>query len=394
MAASSHLSRVCPLVRFKVNETKNNSINRKQNQRIADLQKKVAKLALLKNLPKKVRRAKAKTMRISKDTPDRVDPVSTSVKAIVRPFDVTKGLASTLVSGRPSQKFMAKANTSVTVPSGCYMYFMQAPCIAADATYASVIVCVQSAAATPVTGTWKNATVGDKVIAGGTLATLATNTPYNGSAITSQFEFANVSCGLRFTYEGAELYKSGTFKYIHDTELSYNDNGGSGYLTSSPATLVSFVDSAPNSIRQSINKNNVVEINATMQGYGTPIQTPSFWMNSSGSPVGGASASTYFGTAPGVLGYFLNSSSSSVSFHIETIEHWSISSPTLQALHTDSVTHVALQDQVHNFLASSRQLHAQQPNSHHVAVMKDARKAIGSPLGHEVLNAALTAALA
>lgn len=383
-------------MRNLIHEVKNpNSINKQQNQKIAALERKVAQLKLAKGMSKKAARSFKKRVRISgARSPVTSDPVALSVKAMIKPFDVPKGVASSLAYGRPCQKFMAKANTSFTVPAGCTMVFMCSPCVASDTIKPSVVFGIQTASGTPMSGPWKSNITGDKVVTGGTIASLSTNTPYSsGTLAGSGYEWSLVGAGLRFTYEGAELYKSGTFKYIHDIEMGFNqgysDWGGKG-----PADIVTFVDNAPNSLRQSINKNNVVEINALVASQAYLSEGTSIFSTSVGAFVGGATASLAAGTTPMCLGYFLNSSSNSISFHVETVEHWNVSAPGLQALHTASVAHPVLSEQVGNFLHTARQLHASQPNAHHVDVMKTAKQTMGSPLGHEVLNAALTAALA
>lgn len=349
--------------------------------------------------------AKRKTKRSAKPKQTRSrgsgpisDPVVASVKAMVRPFDVPKGVASCLADSRPCQKFMAKANTSISIPAGCYMTFMCTPCIASDSLYTSVVFAIQTASGTPMSGAFKTGIAGVDVVTGGTLAYLTTNTPYPsstllGTGVSGGFEWVCVGSGLRFTYEGAELYKSGTFKYIHDIEQAFNQ-GLSDWTVKGPASVINFVDSTPNCIRQSINKNNVVEVNSLMPARFGTAEAPGYWGFDEGALVGGASAAKMVGTNPWVVGYFLNSSSASISFHVEAVEHWNISAPAIQALHTESVSHEMLHNQVTNFLRTSRQLHASQPNSHHVDSMKVAKKAIGSPMGHELMNVALTAALA
>lgn len=245
-----------------------------------------------------------------------------------------------------------------------------------------------------MSGFWKNSLAGVNVISGGTISFLATNTPYSTPTLnTAGYEWMSVSSAIRFSYEGTMFNQSGTFRYIHDPELGYNPVPFD-FSACGPATLISYLDNAPNVIRQNILKNGIVEINTTVPALNDVAEGQDFWGNSSGNAIGGASANLLFGTQPGTLGVFLNSSTAAVSFHVETIEHWAVCSPSIQSLHTDSVSHPVLYDQVTNFLASSRQQHANQPNDHHVSVMKNVQKTMGSPLGHEVLNAALTAALA
>lgn len=327
--------------------------------------------------------------------PVSVDPVALTVKAAVRPFDVQKGVASALGMDRPTQKFMAKANTSFTVPAGCYAVFMSNPCAASDSNYASVVIAIQTTSGTPLSGVWSSSTVGDKVVGGGTISILSTNTPYPATTLSTKYEWACCGAGLRFTYEGAELYKSGMFRYAYDVEKAYNQ-GNANWVVKGPADLITFIDASPNNIRQSINKNNVVEINTFLpQSDYYTCEGSTYWSGgSTGAILGGTVGTTWFSAAPSVYGYFLNSSTSAVSFHLEAIEHWNVSAPAIQALLTDSISHPVLQGQLGSFLGSVRQNHATTPNSHHVDVMKSTQKALGSPLGHELLNTAMKAALA
>lgn len=332
-------------------------------------------------------------MPITKNS-DMRDPVISTVKAAVRPFDVQKGVASSLDMNRPSQKFMAKANTSVSIPSGCLMVFMSAPCVASDSAYASIVMAVQTSSATPFSGFWSNSTAGDLVVGGGTITRLSTNTPYPAATLSAGYDWACCGSGLRFTYEGTELNRSGMFRYTYDPEYAYNTSN-TNWTSKSPAQVQTFVDNSPNNIRQSINKNNTVEINTFIAPTDYAVgDGDSYWTGSTrGNLLGGTTATTYFSTGPKVIGYFLNSSTATVSFHVEVIEHWNVSSPTIQSLHTDSVAHPVLAQQVGSFLMSSRQNHAVQPNDHHVDVMRSTQKALGTPLGHELLSTALRAAL-
>ena len=350
---------------------------------------------MLANLPKKTRRVARKRIQTTVNRMASTDPVMTSVKAIIRPFDAPKGIASPLGGlTRSSQKFMAKGATSVVIPAGCKMVFMQAPCVASDATYQSLVIGVQTASATQMSGPWKNAVVGAKVVTGGTITMLSTNTPYSSSTLAgSGYEWQSVSSGIRFSYEGTVLNQSGTFRYIHDPENGYNQ-GFVDWTGKGPAEVISYIDAATNCIRQNIIKNPIVEINSTVVSMNGPSEGQTLWPNAFGSLIGGTTTNNMFSINPCLIGVFENTSTNSISFHVEIIEHWAVAGPNLQALHTDSVSHPVLLDQVSNFLQSSRQMHASTPNSHHTAVMKSVKQGIGSPLGHEVLNAALTAALA
>lgn len=326
------------------------------------------------------------------------DPVVQSVKAMVDPFNTPKGIASYLGDARPSQKFMAKANTTISVPAGCTMVFMAAPCLCSNSGSASIVMGIQSAQGTALSGPWKNGNTGNLVLTGGTIARLSTNTPYDDATLNNMMALGYcVGVGYRFTYEGPELYRSGTFKYVHDGDGFFNDAAGvqlNDWTNSSsgPAQVVTYVDSAANSIRQSINRSNVVEINGhTLWGQ---FSQGGWYGAMSGATIGGTTADTVFSVKPSLLGYFLNSSSSAVSFHIETVEHYAVTATSIQALHTESTAHNALMGQVAGALRNARQMHASKPNSTHIDALKLANRAAGSKLGHEALEAAMTAALA
>lgn len=375
----------------------NSTINRKQNRQIAVLNQKVAQLKMLASMPKKAKRVVAK--RIRRVAPKLTnDPVVACVKAMVDPFNAPKGSASFLADGRPSQKFMAKANTSVSVPAGCYMVFMASPSLANNPESASMVLAIQTISTTPLSGAWKNAVAGTNVLAGGTISKLTTNTPYTSQTLDSMGTVGHcVGVGYRFTYEGAELYKSGTFKYVHDNELMFNSQNGipTGDWTLAsvgPAGVISFVDSATNSIRQSINKKNIVEVNGHVE-FGE-YSGGEWYGGFSPALVGGTTATTQFSLRPGLLGYFLNSSTAAISFHIETVEHYSVSADEIQALQTESTAHPVLYNQVRTLMRNSRQLHASKPNADHIDMLKTCQKAAGSKLGHEVLETAISAALA
>lgn len=352
-------------------------------------------LKSISSLPKKQKRAVAKRTRVQRPSLTN-DPVKVSVQAMVKPFDAPKGIASPLQGlTLPSQKFMAKASTAVVVPAGCTMVFMQSPCVSQNSTAASLVVAIQTASGTPMTGAWKNTVTGNLVVSGGTITALSTNTPYTGVTLsTGGYEWQNVSCGIRFNYDGTVLNQSGTFRYIHDPQFGYNQ-GLADWASKGPADILTYLDGTTNRILQNIVKNGIVEINASLPGvYGSPCEGTSYWPNNSGATIGGASGDRVFSTTPGLIGAYVNASTASISFHIEVVEHWAVAGPAVQALQTDSVSHPVLVDQVSNFLQSARQMHAAQPHSHHVSIMKSVKTSMGSPLGHEVLNAALTAALA
>jgi len=362
---------------------------------IAALQRQISQFRMSK--PKRrVRKNGSSSGKPNKSVSD--DPVIGTVKAILRPFDSVKGVASPLVDGRPSQKFMAKAQTQVIIPTGQIMAFMVCPCAANEGTKFSMAICVGAATSGNFTSTagWTNATPPGSVIG------MSTNTPYSSSVLSSGIEGSNVSCGVRFTYEGTELNRGGTFRYLYDRDGAYNDDGASwGGGTPSPYTIITYVNGCANSIRQSINIEPAVEINATHEEspYREFIDTNNIWFGIDGASGGasiGPSASTIgeIGLKPLVVGYFLNSSSGSISFHVDLIEHWAMSGAQVQTLQTDSYAHAPMAAHVAAILASTRQMHASTPNVHHATVTANTMKALKSPLGHLVLNDAIKVALA
>lgn len=316
----------------------------------------------------------------------------------MRPFDADKGIAAPLADGRPSQKFMAKAQTQITLTSGQMFAFMVTPNIASDATYASVVFAVGASTGGVFTtnGQWKSATVGDQVGAWGTIVRLSTNTPYTAATLADGYEYACVGSGLKFTYEGSELYRGGTMRYVYDKENGYNI--GSDWMNDNVNDLVNYVNRSANTVRQSLNSDNVVEMNtsATTFTYNEAEEFGTAY-SAGGNQVyllGGTTATTYFSGKPNVIGYYVNTSGNTISFHVDVVEHWSISNHRIQTLQTPSYAHISMATHVGAVMDNVRQNHAGCPNVHHATVASDTVKAMKSPMGHELLNIGLRAALA
>lgn len=327
------------------------------------------------------------------------DPIVGAVKAAFRPFDVLKGVAAPLADGRPSQKFMAKAINTVTLTSGQGMCFMQCPNVASDATRPSVVMAIGAFTngQFATNGSWSNTSVGNLLGPFGVIRVITTNTPYDAGMLSSGFEYSCVGAGLKFTYEGAELYRGGTMRYIYDTEAAFNNNAD--WTIATVNDVIDFVNTSPNTIRQSINHTNVVEINATpaRSTYleASFVNSTSYSVGSNAqTEIGGTTSSTIFNTNPGVLGYYVNTSGNSISFHVDVVEHWSISNQSIQALQTPSHAHSAMDTHVIGVMANTRQQHASMPNTTHSTVSKTILSAMKSPIGLELLHAGIRAALA
>jgi len=366
------------------------STDTKQSRQIASLQQQVANLRVSKkkkNNGKKPRAGGSK----------QYDPIHTAIRARFVPFDTEKGIASPLIDGRPSQKFMAKAQTQITLAAGQGFCFMACPNLAANPAYASVVFAVGAFTGGIFTtnGDWKSATVGDQVGAYGTLVRLSTNTPYTATTLSDAFEYSCVGAGLKFTYEGSELYRGGTLRYLYDKDGSYNV--AADWTLDTVNGLITYVNSAANTVRQSLNKDNVVEINvsAPQDGYVEAGLTSTAYGPSGGASalIGGATATTYFATSPNVLGYYVNTSGNSISFHVDVVEHWSLTHPTIQSLQTPSYAHAPMATHVAALMDNVRQNHAGAPNVKHLDVTKTTLTAMKSPIGHELLNAGIRAAL-
>jgi len=265
-----------------------------------------------------------------------------------------------------------------------------------------VVFAVQTAAGVPMSGAFANALVGTNIVNGGTLSFISTQTPYDGVYLTTNnIEYALSGCGLRFSYDGPELYRGGTFRYYHDTDSDLTDDLGN-WSTDGPADVIAKVDGSINSIRQSINNNNVIEINSFVIQPGAGYTQAGNSVNTSYSPegsngaaiIGGTTATSYFGTDPMTYGYYVNGSASSVTFYVEAVEHWSLNGGPIQTLQTPSYANATISEHVSTFLAATRQAHSNQPNMHHVDVMKSTIKAAKSPVGSELLGIALRSALA
>lgn len=373
--------------------TKNNkrSIDSKQSRQIASLQQQLSNLRASKK--RRPRRAKPQN-----SASKAFDPIHTAIRARFVPFDTEKGIACPMADGRPAQKFMAKSQTQIALSAGQGFCFMATPNIASDSTYASVVFAVGAFSGGVFTtdGAWKNATVGDQVGAFGSIVRLVTNTPYNAATLANGFEYSCVGSGLKFTYEGSELYRGGTLRYLYDKDTAYNT--AADWASDTPNGLISYVNSAANTVRQSINKENVVEINttATSDGYyeaGTNLATAYSPGGGDVALVGGATATTYFSDRPNVIGYFVNTSGNSISFHVDVVEHWAITHPLIQSLQTPSYAHAPMSTHVAALMDNVRQNHAGAPNVRHLDVTKTTLAAMKSPIGHEVLNAGIRAAL-
>lgn len=373
----------------------------KQSKQIANLAKAIARLQSVKNGKSNVvRKPKNKNGSVGAAKAYVNDPVVTSVRSFFRPFDTEKGISGPLSDGRPSQKFMAKAQTQVSLAAGQGFVFIVAPNVASDTNRASVVFATGAFSGGLFTtdGPLKNATAGDKVGPFGALTTLSTSTPYSAATLSIGYEFSCTGSGLKLTYEGAELYRGGTLRYVADLENTFASGIGD-WGGSTVNGIINFINSSANTVRQSINKDNVVEVNTSviktdydecMELSGTCFSKTSRICNL----VGGASGTTYLGLAPAMYGYYVNTSGNSISFHVDVVEHYSISAPAIQALQTPSYAHAQMATHVSAVMTNVRQMHAGQPNTHHVDMTKQAVKAFKSPLGHEILNAGLTAALA
>lgn len=305
-----------------------------------------------------------------------------------------------MADGRPSQKFMAKAQAQISLSGIQGFCFMACPNASSDATSASLVIAVGSFSNGKFVtdSTWRNATVGDLVAgAGNSISRLSTNTPYTAATLATGFEYACVGSGLKFTYEGAELYRGGTLRYLYDKDGAYNQTND--WTIDTLNGVIDFVNSAPNTVRQSINKENVVEINTTSTSdfylESENVTNVSYGVGGFGltQPVGGTTATTTFGVRPNVIGYYQNTSGNAISFHIDLVEHWSVSSPTIQSLQSPSYSHVGMSVHAAALMDNVRQNHASAPNVKHIDVTKTTMAALKSPIGHELLNAGIRAAL-
>lgn len=367
----------------------------KQSAQIKALQQAVARLAVK---PRRARKSKRTSNGKKATVRGSYDPIHTAIRAKFVPFDTEKGIAAPMGDGRPCQKFMSKAQTQVTLTSGQGMAFMVCPNISSSLDNASVVFAIGAMTGGTFTtnGAWKSATVGTNVWAGGTIQGMSTNTPYSAATLAGNYEYSCVGSGLKFTYEGSELYRGGTLRYIYDKEGAYNN--GADWTVATPNGLITFVNSAANTVRQSINKDNVVEINTSTVDSGY-VESGSATINAYGidsndiSLVGGASAFTNFGVSPCVLGYYVNTSGNTISFHVDVVEHWCVSHPAIQTLQTPSYAHVQMQAHVAALMDNVRQNHAGAPNTKHLDVTRTTLNAMKSPIGHELLNAGIRAAL-
>lgn len=378
-------------------------INKQQNQQIAALNKKLSKLKMLANMPKKSRRASQKKARTSSAG----HPLLPQVKALINPFDSTPGIAKHLVDPYPSQSYKVKARSTVTVGNAGSMVMCVAPCFGSDptATFPSVWGATWGAAsggAVTILRDGLQAGVGavKSAASPATYFELVQNKPYAFGGVPMQFRL--VSYGIRIRYTGTALNANGSFKMLPNDQASVVIRDGTTW-----ANVLTSIDSNAHTILRSVYDKAVYEFHALgdtewltngvdltgathdegspqwpdLTLYGTNVFHEPMFIGQDSSPkaVG----------HPGMLLSYQNNSSNAVQFEIELIENWECKGPSNVAFQTDSHANPELSSEVFRTVVSGH-MHAAASSTPSVArSLREINKASKSPLGKAVIAAAL-----
>jgi hypothetical protein len=200
-------------------------VDKKQNKQIAALQKKVALLASMANVPKKSRKRVLKRNLVTRNN----HPLMPQIKGLVNPFAAVPGTAQHLIDVVPSVKYTIKGRSTVTIPVNSDMQIFVAPTVAYDITdsaYRPSAVCLVSTGgsqygyplleSTQVGTDWKpTSSTGSLIIP---------NRPY--FVQTNNLDsYRLVSYAIRIRYTGTVYNANGTLKCLAAPhgELSIDD---------------------------------------------------------------------------------------------------------------------------------------------------------------------------
>lgn len=401
MAASSHLSLVCPLVRIKVIETKNPSrkspaagINKQQNMQIAALNRKVAQLKLLANLPKMARRRSAKRSRTSANSTSR-HPLHQQIVALVNPLAAgPMSGAQHLVDATPSVKYTVRGRTQVTVAASQDMFIGLAPSLALDSTTTgstlSGFCMVGSGLGSLGSKLFLSATAGtDWKPTGTTGSVLVPNRPYYTD--TNQLDnWRLVSYAIRIRYTGTALNANGTLKCLATPHGELNAIS----TQSNIGTLISELQSSPHTQLKTVRDQGVFDFNfigddSWLEG-GALSGAAQGRGDSALSPVRiGQATSAYVMGEPGAYLFYANNSTSSVQFEVELVENWEVRSGSLHPFYTPSHSDPQLHHEIMNIVNTAHIRAGSSNQPKFLNVVSDVAKASKSPLGKAVLAAAL-----
>ena len=344
---------------------------------------------------KQIKKKKNTLSKLKRSIPPPQDnPLSNAIRAQLFPFEVSKGAAKRPEDPRNSQAATARASGTITIPTGQTLFFMWQPnaCSNSGASSFAYNVVTSSSAATTAWSSSATAT--------GTRGGLATTTPYSISTMNSEgMEFRLVGAGLRLRNATNQLNTEGILRYVLDP-IGVHRNGFSANNTSDVNKTL--IDSSQAQVRKLFNtKDTVVEIfyptnNVKWQDVTTAESQYAYVDDGTGNYMtglqGGASdaatssptyttvngtvlsGTTLLGAAPGVFGYYQNTSTGSQVVDIEVIEHWEYHARGLTSLHTDSVSHQLTQHAINSVISHVSTNHSNDSTKTQKMILKDAVK--------------------
>jgi hypothetical protein len=303
----------------------------------------------------------------------RDNPLVNCIRAHIHPEKIEYGTASGLTIPRPSQKFTARALSTVVLATTEDIMIGISPSIANDLSYPSAVVWkgtnlqFQNA-----TSTFTSSTVGANP-AGTTLIPINTNTPYNAATLDDgNSSWRLVSAFIRVRYTGAAQYQNGTCKFFDDLQGQVLEVGETTTLTL--AQLTTRLESNHGTIRKNINSSPVCEFviagmdHRGMEGSWSTDLNPC--VNDWSAVRCGGTTSTLLLGQPASYLYLQNGGGATVSYDIELIEHWECRGTLMEMLHTPSTAHASVCSSVLAIAQAARKSHAQEPSKSFGTIFK------------------------
>lgn len=410
------LSSCCvPKVRSQINGVNGEATNtddlakkvdRKQNQRIAKLEKRLARLSVRKKsgASKKKKRIGRPTFKRMGPPRDSVfpglpglssdgarapithkDPIVNSVVAQLEPFRVPRGIVSCLSNSKPSQKFTARSIATISPSSAGETLIFVSPCVANNPTFPS-LVCYTGDIANMTAMTLNTGTLP----AGLGRVIGFSNTPYSSQTLAGgDYEWRLVSAGVRIRNTNAAVNRSGRCNVYLDTSkhlVDWNLN------TVTMNDIISALSGNSRVVRRNFAQHPEFEV--ALPGVAYASEAGPTWLKSSTDtdvnfwPLAGGphrtNASVTFGYGGAII-HMPASGYAGNSIDIEVIEHWEVHGSMIETLHTPSTTHIHTSDFVASMVRETVHRHHASPEApmhvvakgvayaeHHKAALKDA----------------------
>lgn len=381
--ASSHLQACHPELGLKVIEMKNSPINRRQNIQIAALQKKVAQLKTLANLPKKAKRAAKKRLMVNKPA----TALASQAVALVQPFKAQVGVPQHLIDVLPSQKYTLRSRTTMTVGASQSMFILLSP-HAWDETDRPSGVVVGFANNNYTTGAFLQQVINSGEA--GSSFRPAGSTGGNLLYPIRPWHYADgrtarlVSYGLRIRYTGTALNANGTLKLLASPHGEFDLWSGATY-----GSIGALVDSSHHTQMKSVYDRAVYEFGFIGNDEWSEIGTGADQDEIREMVRLGQASSNHLFNEIGAAVTYVNNASSAVQFEIELVEHWEARGPTLAPFYTDSHSDPALHHEIMNIVNTAHTRAGLSTENKFTNVVSTVAKASKSPLGKAVLAAAL-----